>query len=172
MAPSRGGKQHGWLHIAWLRIPLGSERRKVLAPALMCARGSTARFAKPIAWVLCRSVIVAVDGLRVNGYTVPLFPTNLIAPIIFINPRMLGGDEPRLARLLLHEAAHHCLVLWPEWKLWVNFVARTLLFFVPWRDRRWPVYRREQVYGVGVNSADNVAHAIMQSCAQKLEAGQ
>lgn len=161
-ALSTAGEPGRWLRLGRrVRIPLGATRRALLAPALSAARLSHQRFAMAIAWFLSRSLLVVIDNMSIGGLTFPLLPTNIIAPLIILDAK-LGQREPReLARVLLHEGAHHCGVVWPEWRNWVNSLARWGLFFVRWRDKRHPVFPQRVIYGVGVNSADNVAQAII-----------
>ncbi len=144
-----------------VRIPLGATRRELLQPAIAAARLSRQRFARPLAWFLARSMIIVITDLNVSGFTWPLLPTNFIAPLIILNAALLGRNPHELARVLLHEGAHLCGVVWPEWRNWINTLARWGLFFVRWRNRRWPVFPQDKIYGVGVNSADNVAQAIL-----------
>jgi hypothetical protein len=154
--------QGRWLKLGRrVRIPLGAARRELLAPAIAAARLSRQRFARPLAWFLTRSALLVIADLRVSGFTWPLLPTNCIAPVIILNAALLHREPVELARILLHEGAHLCGVVWPEWRNWVNTLARYALFFVRWRDPRWPVFAQARIYGVGVNSADNVAAAIL-----------
>jgi hypothetical protein len=204
----------------WLRGQLrrvcvvrGQVRREILAPAIAAARASHSRFGRPIAFVLSRSLLVVVERLPMSGFTWPLLPTNLIAPLILldkalvdaalaerraaaqdVNPATfdfslwrrlqppildqyktaakaaateflyvpLNPAQRRLAEVLLHEALHHCGVVWPEWRNWVNSFARRVLFFIRWRDRRFPVFPYARIYGVGVNSADTLAARILE----------
>lgn len=160
--PSAAGESARWLHLGRrVRIPLGGTRRSILTPAVTAARLSQQRFGKAIAWFISRSLLVVIDNLSIGGLTFPLLPTNIIAPLIILDARLLQRDPRELARVLLHEGAHHCGVVWPEWRNWVNSLARWGLFFVRWRDRRHPVFPQRMIYGVGVNSADSVAQAII-----------
>lgn len=160
--PSTAGQSAHFIHLGRrVHIPLGAARRAILEPAVLAARLSRQRFAKAIAWFLARSVLVVIDNLSIGGLTFPLLPTNLIAPLILLDARLLSRAPRELARVLLHEGAHHYGVVWPEWRNWVNSLARWGLFFVRWRDKRHPVFLQRMIYGVGVNSADNVAQAII-----------
>jgi hypothetical protein len=164
-----------WLRLGRLvRIPLGVTRQALLQPALSAARLSRKPFAKPIAWFLSRSLIIVIDRLKVGGFTWPLLPTNLIAPLIILNASVLQRSKAELARLLLHESAHHCGVVWPEWRNWVNTLTRLalgllrlMLFFVRWRNPISPIFPHERIYGVGVNSADTVAFNILQDALER-----
>jgi len=150
-----------------VRLLRGESRAELLEPALSSARLSTQRFAKPIARMLSRSVLIAVERLPVGGFTWPMLPTNLFAPIVLLNTRVPERGRYELARLLLHEGAHLCGVVWPEWRNWVNTFARYGMFFVRWRDRRYPVFPHNRIYGVQVNSADRVAQAILEEAQAK-----
>jgi hypothetical protein len=204
-APKPNGQ---WRRIFRFYLPLGATRRALLSDALAAARAGQGVFPRLMAWVLRRSVLITCH-LPVQGFTFPLLPTNIIAPLVFLDRRLVDGalaearaeeharlehaqrrlqaealagwamvnatawPDPartrtataarrRLAHVLLHEAAHHCGIVWPEWRNWVNTLARRLLFFVKWRDRRFPVFPYERIYGVGVNSADTLAARILQ----------
>lgn len=146
-------------------IPLGEERLAIIGPALGCARISRAPFARTIAWVLARCLLVVDDRMVMSGYTWPMLPTNLIRPLIIVSRRLVDGDRRRLAHVLLHEAAHQCFVVWPEWKGFINNLARWLLFFVRWRDRYFAIFPKESIYGDAINSADRVASKILAGCA-------
>jgi hypothetical protein len=162
------GEPGRWLRLGRrVRIPLGITRQAILAPALSAARLSRQRFAKAIAWFISRSLVVIVDRLSIGGLTFPLLPTNIFAPLIVLDARLLQRDPRELALVLLHEGAHHCGVVWPEWRNWVNSLARWGLFFVRWRDKRHPVFPQRMIYGAGVNSADNVAQAIIDDAAAR-----
>lgn len=157
-----------WLKLGRrVRIPQGEARRELLAPAISAARLSRQRFARPVAWFLSRALLLIVADLRVSGYTWPLLPTNFILPVIILNASLLDREPRELARILLHEGAHLCGVVWPEWRNWVNTLARYGLFFVRWRDRRWPVFPHDRIYGTRVNSADAVAQAILDAAAAR-----
>jgi len=217
----------------WLRdlprrvsIPRGQVRHAIVAPAIAVARASHSRFGRPIAFVLSRSVIVVIERLPISGFTWPLLPTNLIAPLILLDKSLVdaalaevavsvgrdvnraaidsdvGRDvnraalpsgarqyvhledgalysapysapyaenaaSRRLAEVLLHEALHHCGVVWPEWRNWVNSFARWVLCFIRWRDRRFPVFPYNRIYGVGVNSADTLAARLLEEAGRK-----
>ena len=163
----------GWLRTIFGRFhrPREKERLAIIGPALRCAQASRARFARPIAWVLRRCLLVIDDRMVMSGYTWPMLPTNLIRPLIIVSRRLVEGDRRRLAHVLLHEAAHQCFVVWPEWKGWINMLARYVLFFVRWRDRYFPVFSKESIYGDKINSADCVASAILKGCAEMEKLG-
>jgi hypothetical protein len=159
--PPSAGEPARWLRLGGrVRIPLGATRQAILAPAVAAARLSRKRFAKAIAWFLSRSVLIFIDRLSIGGLTFPLLPTNVIAPLIVLNAGLLNRERD-MARVLIHEGAHHCGVIWPEWRNWVNFLARWGLFFLRWRDRGYPIYPHSMIYGVGVNSADTITQAII-----------
>lgn len=70
-----------------------------------------------------------------RGFTIPL-----ISNVIHLREDVAGRSDAAAVQLLLHELAHRCGAVLPEWKLW----------FPSW-------FKREEIYGRGVNSADNIS---------------
>lgn len=160
-----------------MRLPRAVVRRELLAPALAAARRSRGLLARLVALTLSRTLLLGWERLPVTAITWPLLPTNLIMPVMLVDAALLdaalmpgpAGEaaRQRLRQVLIHEAAHHCGVVWPEWRNWVNTLARRLLCFVKWRDRRFPVFPYERIYGVGVNSADTLAARIIEEASSR-----
>jgi hypothetical protein len=97
-------------------------------------------WAPRLAAALRRCKLRLRDGA--GGFTVPLLPTIWIG-------RELADELPtrRGIAVLLHEAAHQCGAVWPEWKLWFN----------RWGGR----FDWKEIYGPEINSADDIAHQVL-----------
>jgi len=98
------------------------------------------------------------SGLTIPGWTVP--------PIIWISMSdFREKSECYLWDTILHEAAHQCGQTAPEWRnllpkvLGVSFSSALFIPTILWRP-----YLESEVYGVGVNQADTIAHELMQGC--------
>jgi hypothetical protein len=82
-----------------------------------------------------------------GGYTIPFYWLGL--NVIWIGRELAAsGVNYHSLHTLLHEAAHQCGAVLPEWKIW----------FGRWGGR----FEHSSIYGDAVNSADAIATAILQ----------
>ena len=73
------------------------------------------------------------------GFTIPLLINR-----INLREDIAGKVDYESLQTLLHELAHRCGAVLPEWKLWFG--------------NRYP---REEIYGRNVNSADTISMAML-----------
>ena len=114
--------------------------------ALAAAAGSTHPWAPRLAQALQHCNLRLKEGG--GGFTIPL-PWLGLRTIWIGRELAARGVCYAGVHTLLHEAAHHCGAVLPEWKLW----------FGRWGGR----FNRERVYGDEVNSADAIASAVLAS---------
>jgi hypothetical protein len=120
------------------------ELQPLLDEALRLLAASRHPWAGRLARALRHSRLQLKDGA--GGYTVPL-------PFIGLDTIWIGRDlaaqgiTRRALHTLLHEAAHQCGAVLPEWKLW----------FGRWGGR----FRMDEIYGDEINSADAIASAVL-----------
>jgi hypothetical protein len=81
-----------------------------------------------------------------GGYTVPFYWLGI--DVIWIGRDLaVQGVTYRGLHTLLHEAAHQCGAVLPEWKLWFG---------------RWGgAFKLGEIYGDSVNSADAIASGVL-----------
>jgi hypothetical protein len=121
-----------------------------LQPLHDAALGLLAASAHP--WAPRLSRVLRRCRLRLQdgggGYTIPLHWLGV--DVIWLGRDLAArGVTYRGLHTLLHETAHQCGAVLPEWKNW----------FRRWGGR----YRQAEIYGDAVNSADAIASAVLRS---------
>ena len=129
-----------------------------LAYAIAALAPSTSRWRRPVQRVLATRRFELKALKYMAGYN----PAGPFLPVIHIDEQFFHIATPDvLTRLLVHESLHQCFVVWPEWKLWINWAALRLRPRAEWRDRYYPVIPHERIYGIGVNSADTITAELL-----------
>jgi hypothetical protein len=123
---------------------IAPELRPLYDAAQELLAASSHPWAPRLAAVLRRCRLRLQDGA--GGYTVPLWWLGI--DVIWIGRELAArGATERGLHVLLHEAAHQCGAVLPEWKLW----------FGRWGGR----FTQAQIYGVEHNSADAIAAGVL-----------
>jgi hypothetical protein len=120
------------------------EVQPLVDAALRILAGGNHPWAPRLTRALQRCRIHLKDGG--GGYTIPLAWFGL--DTIWIGRELAAtGVNRRALHTLLHEAAHQCGAVLPEWKLWFG---------------RWGgTYSYGQIYGDDINAADAIASAVL-----------
>jgi hypothetical protein len=83
---------------------------------------------------------------------------------------LAAAEECSIMEILLHETAHQCGFIMPEWKAILNRIGNFFITSQPHPGDRipdeyfTPFYPENTIYGYGVNNADTLATDLMSNC--------